>query len=89
MASVFSVHGRPTSEGISKRILLTSSTYVLWKESLGIRGLLHSEYLGIWWLSHSEFLGIRGLSHSEFTEILFHQSMDELRKRSRQWGRIS
>ena len=28
MAFVFPVHGRPTSEGISKRILLTSSTIV-------------------------------------------------------------
>jgi hypothetical protein len=68
MASVFPVRGRPTSEGISKGISLTSSPYVLWtkrKESLGIRGLLHSE----------------------FPEILLHQSMDELRERSRRWGR--
>jgi hypothetical protein len=32
-------------------------------------------------------LGIRGLSHSEFAEMLLHQSMDELRERSRQWSR--
>jgi hypothetical protein len=72
MASVFPVRGRPTSEGISKRISLTSSTYILWterKKSLRIRVL-------------------SGLSHSEFAEILLHQSMDELRERCRQWGRM-
>ena len=50
MASVFPIRGRPTSEGISKRISLTSSTYVLWterKESREIRGFSHSEFAKI------------------------------------------
>jgi hypothetical protein len=28
-----------------------------------------------------------GLLYGEFAEILLHQSMDELRERSRRWGR--
>ena len=39
------------------------------------------------WTKRKESLEIRGLSH--FAEILLHQSMvmDELRERSRGWGR--
>jgi hypothetical protein len=50
MASKFRVRGRPTREGISKRISLTSSTYVLWterKESMGIQELSHSQFAEI------------------------------------------
>ena len=45
MASVFPIRGRPTSEGISKRILLTSST-ILKQPSFGRKGKKAMEYGG-------------------------------------------
>jgi hypothetical protein len=75
MASVFSVRGRPTSEGISKRISLTSATYVLWterKESLGIRGLSHSEFAEI--LLHQSMDELGECSRGWGQESGFHQN---------------
>jgi hypothetical protein len=70
MTSVFPVRGRPTSEGISERISLTSST------------ILERPLDG-----KERKPGNTGVCHCEFAEILLHQNMDELRERSRRWGR--
>ena len=75
MASVFPVRGRPTSEGISKRISLTNST-ILEQPSFGRKGKKAWEYGGFCIASKSS---AKCCSIKTWTNCM--------RERSRRWGR--